>query len=146
MTNQIVATPRDFLDVVRLRFGKLGWDVAANAENSVVDCGCFYGPGSEHGLDSLAVNWPTEVLNWDNPPFARIDEFSAKHVQQQARGAASLLIGPAAVCTGWFIKNVAPYAYVMLLTPRVFKKEIRDCFLAYYHPARIVGQETWRWR
>ncbi len=146
MSNQVVSTPREFLDVVERRFGEICWDLAANEDNHVTRDGRYFGPGSRYASDSLDASWRDLGLSWLNPPFAQIAAFSRRAAQEYRKTAGGiLLIGPAAVCTGWFVEHVAPHAYVFELAPRVFKKEIRDCILAYYHPAQLVGRETWRW-
>lgn len=144
-SNQEVATPREFLDAFEHRFGRIGFDLAANADNKVVPF--HYGPGSELGENSLAEDWTLlrDGPLWLNPPFKAIAPWAKKAAAESTHEPIALL-APAAVCTGWFVDHVAPYAYVFELTPRVFKAEIRDCILALFTPEGYVGRETWRWR
>lgn len=152
MSNEIVSTPRGFLDVVEARFGSIKWDLAANGDNDVTHAGRYLGPGSIWSENTLTYDWTKpEGLCWLNPPFSRhtmptflgMLEKCAQNFEQMN---GILLLVPAAVCTNWFREFVAPSAYVFELSPRVFKKEVRDVILAYYHPARLVGREPWRWR
>lgn len=143
--NQEVATPREFLEAFEQRFGRIGFDLAANASNAVVPF--YYGPGSDLGEDSLSEDWTLvrEGPLWLNPPSKTIAPWAQKAANESTQEPIAMLV-PAAVCTGWFIQHVAPHAYVFELTPRVFKAEIRDCILAMFTPEGYVGRETWRWR
>lgn len=150
MSNQTVPTPLDFIMAVENRFGHIRFDLAANAVNAVtgrMKGGRWFGPAGQKP-DALAPDlaWPTDGLNWCNPPFDNIAAFAEQAAAQRKLGCRVAMIGPAAVCTGWFVKHVAPHAYVFELTPRVFKVNIRDCVLALYEPAGYVGRETWRWK
>lgn len=150
--NQIVVTPRPFLDAVEKRFGPIVFDLAATAENCVSD-GDYYGPGSHLGEDSLAKGWRIgrPGVRFLNPPFSDRDQpisLWAKRCAEMRRPASGpiLLLCPAAVCTVWFRTWVAPHAYVLELYPRVFGKEIRDCILAVYAPEGYLGRTTWDWQ
>ncbi len=151
MTDQFVPTPIEFIAAVEKRFGPIGFDLAANATNRVkvheTIKPIWFGPGGREP-DALAegLDWPTNVFNWLNPPFDNIEAFAKKAAEQRQLGARIAMIGPASVCTGWFVKYVAPHAYVFELTPRVFKVQIRDCILALYEPSGYRGRETWRWK
>ena len=144
-SNQEVATPREFLDAFEQRFGRIGFDLAANADNKVVPF--FYGPGSDLGEDSLREDWTLvrEGPLWLNPPFKTIAPWARKAAAESTHEPIAMLV-PAAVCTGWFVEHVAPFAYVFELTPRVFSTQIRDCILAMFTPEGYVGRETWRWK
>lgn len=146
MSNQNVATPREFLKAVEDRFGPITFDLAAHAGNAVARH--YFGPGSDAGTDALACDWPgtgTGLL-WLNPPFKHIEPWAKKCAESRAAGSRIALLVPAAVCTNWFIEHVKDNAYVFELTPRVFKTEIRDCILAMFTPEGYVGRETWRWK
>lgn len=146
MSNQSVATPREFLGAVEKRFGLIGFDLAASSDNAVV--GGFYGPGSSLGRFSLMEDWDSlgaqADLLWLNPPFKTIAPWAEKAARSENVRIA--MLAPASVCTNWFIEHVKPNAYVLELTPRVFKTEIRDCILALFTPEGYVGRETWRWK
>lgn len=145
MSNQEVPTPREFLDAVEKRFGKLGWDLAATPENSVT------GPRRCFTLleDSLSdlCNWDSRPLGitWLNPPFAKIRPWVEKASKIRGIwGQGPLVLLPAAVCTDWFNTYVRNYAKVYELFPRVFKTEIRDCILCDYRDN--PGRELWVWK
>jgi hypothetical protein len=153
--NQVVVTPRPFLDAVGRRFGKLTWDLAANATNSVAGSSYYFGPGSQFGEDSLEADWAATTLYqenlWLNSPFSDrnqpMHKWMAKCAAEQKRIHSPILaLIPAAVCTVWFRTWVAPNAYILELFPRVFSVEIRDCILAVFHPARFLGRAAWDWQ
>jgi DNA N-6-adenine-methyltransferase (Dam) len=149
--NQIVVTPRPFLDAVEKRFGPIVFDLAATAENRVGPL--YFGPGSPLGEDSLLKDWRigNPGVRFLNPPYSDRDQpisLWAKRCAEMRRPASGpiLLLCPAAVCTVWFRTWVAPHAYVLELYPRVFGKEIRDCILAVYAPEGYLGRTTWDWQ
>ena len=149
--NQVVVTPRPFLDAVEGAFGRIVVDLAANVENAVAPA--YFGTGSHLGVDSLAADWragPPGDL-WLNPPFS--DRSQPMHMWArkcaEMRGKVKgpiLLLAPAAVCTVWFRTWVAPHAFVFELFPRVFGSQIRDCILASYSPEGYRGRQPWDWQ
>jgi phage N-6-adenine-methyltransferase len=153
--NQIVRTPREFIYAVEARFGGIVADLAANAENAIAPV--YFGQGSQHGEDSLTANWRRLGslagigLRWLNPPYSDraqpIARWAMKCAEMRGKvdGPIAFLV-PAAVCTTWFRRHVAPHAYVFELFPRVFDKQIRDCILALYTPEGYVGREPWDWK
>jgi len=73
--HQNIRTPRDVLDAVERRFGRITIDLAAeNREASV--CDLFI----DEAQDSLsdATVWPTAGVLWLNPPFKKIDPWASK--------------------------------------------------------------------
>ena len=148
-TNQIVSTPADLISAVEKRFGRISWDLAANAENYKSHSKWrYFGPGSPIEESAFMRDWEAlGDLAWLNPPFADIEPWAERCASSvlQHRQRIALLI-PASVCTGYFIEHVKRYAYVFELTPRPFKKEVRDCILALYEPSLYTGRETWNWR
>jgi phage N-6-adenine-methyltransferase len=149
VSNQIVSTPREFIDAVEERFGCITFDLAANAENSKAMCETeYFGPGSKHGENAFLKSWQgLGDLAWLNPPFADIEPWaercalSCKLYKQRIA-----LLVPAAVCTNYFVNHINPHAYRFELTPRIFKVEIRDCVLAMYEPGGYTGIQTWNWK
>ncbi len=146
-TNQVVRTPKLFLDAVVRRFGPIDVDLAANAENAVAPR--WLGPGSPLAENSLVVPWAQfnrGGLGFCNPPFKVIAPWAAQHAKARLAGMRTALLVPASICTSWYRELVAPHSYVFELFPRVFPVEIRDCLLCLYEPAGYKGRETWEWR
>lgn len=146
MANDLVPTPREFLDAVESRFGTIDFDIAANKQNNVTQSYRFFGPGSTLAENALTVDWPHFGLNWLNPPFSNIAGFAKKACAERYMGAKTAMLMPASVCTNYFSDYVRKHAYVFELMPRVFKKEIRDCILALFTPEGYVGREEWIWK
>lgn len=154
---QVVGTPRDLLDAVEARFGKMTFDLAATAENSVVGGGGFkhYGLGSEIAADALLQDWSRLKGNlWLNPPYANIKEWAEKcrhtslGVSVKPRGQIFLLI-PASVGSNWWAQYVDRRAAVFFLSPRItfvnhatpYPKDV--CLCIYGASQRY---ECWRWK
>jgi DNA N-6-adenine-methyltransferase (Dam) len=65
-------TPADFIARLEARIGRsFGCDVAAT--RALAKAPTYFGPDHEDPdrRDCLAVPWPTDVLNWMNPPYGR---------------------------------------------------------------------------
>lgn len=155
-------TPPAFLRAVEARFGRITWDLAANAANSVCG-GRYFGPGSSWGEDSLERAWdmiPGAGLLWLNPPFENIPRWVAKCADEATRGARIALLVPAAVSTNWFADHVEESAFVLPVRPRFpfvgqapnpktgkIDPYPKDLMLCVYNPPTVfhVGFETWRW-
>lgn len=142
-SKQDYQTPREFLDVVELRFGKITHDLAATSKNAV--CDAFFGPDD----DSLAQDWSRlgGVL-WLNPPYANIEPWARKCAF--TGGSEILLLVPASVGSVWYARYVHPFSIVHALSPRPsfdgknpFPK---DLILAQYTPMRPAPLQLWRWK
>lgn len=149
---QVVGTPRDLLDAVEARFGRLTFDLAATKENSVTGPAYFFGPGSTCGEDALVESWSALKGNlWLNPEFGSIKEWAAKccmTLSEKPRGRIFLLI-PASVGSNWWAEYVDKKAAVFFLSPRItfkghttaYPKDVAIC--CYGAP---YGYECWRWK
>jgi phage N-6-adenine-methyltransferase len=148
-SRQDYSTPRDFLEAVEKRFGKISCDLAAIVQNSV--CEQFLGPGSLYAADSLTCNWHRYGgLYWLNPPFANIEPWARKCAEESALGAKILFLVPASVGSRWFEKYVFNKAEVYFLAPRLsFDGEHpfpKDCMLCYYSRDQLYDCQFWRWK
>lgn len=151
-SKQDIGTPRCFIDAVERRFGRIVFDLAANASNAV--CEDFYGPGSTRGENSLVSPWNLSGaartgLLYLNPPFDPIAPWSAKCAQHwQRRGLIGLLV-PSARGSNWFQQYVRPFAYVLDLGDRIqfngedhkYPKDLIFCLYGY----GFVGEGYWHW-
>lgn len=162
-SKQDYGTPRAFLDAFESRFGRIVWDLAANAGNSV--CGDrYFGPGSRWGEDSLERAWdslpgvPRAGLRWLNYPFGAARLWMPKVALEAAFGSRLAVLGPAAVATNWFAKYVEGRALVMPIRPRLTFEGVpvnpktgkvdpfvKDLMLMIYAPDIARGFHTWRW-
>lgn len=108
-SKQDYTTPPEFVAACVKRFGPIGFDLAATAENRVVPD--HFGPGSEHNDNGLGLLW--RELNgvlWLNPPFGNIAAWAAACALESQQGAEILFLVPASVGANWFWDHVAPYA------------------------------------
>lgn len=156
-SEQTVATPRNFLDAVEVRFGKLVWDLAATKENGVVRGRSLHRFGPDHietgKRDALINDWTKLKGNlWLNPPYSDIAPWAKKCVSrsgEQARAAPIFLLVPASVGSNWFADYVFERALVFFLSPRlvfvghtqVYPKDLILACYGYKPEFRL-----WRWR
>ena len=152
---QEVGTPREFLDAVEERFGRLRWDLAADETNHVTEG--WSGPGSTVQPDSLKGAWWAlpEGLLWLNPPYAKIGPWAEKCSRWRevdswnaTRQRIAFLV-PASVGTNWFAAHVDRKALVLFLSPRLTfvghtQSYPKDLMLAVY--GARPGYECWRWK
>lgn len=151
-STQSVATPWDLIRAVEGRFGRLGFDLAADATNTKVP-GSWLGPG---GLreDSLAADWAPLLagrLGWLNPEYADIQPWAAKAASERDAGARIAMLVPASVDSLWFSQHVLRKALVLALQPRVpfighkhgYPKPLVLCV---YGPGVVAAFDCWRWK
>jgi hypothetical protein len=152
-SEQIVCTPRELLDAVEARFGKLDFDLAATRENSVVggDGDSHFGSGSALCNDSLGADWSqVEGRLWLNPPFAAIRIWARKCAETPTGSTTRriFLLVPLTTAT-WACDFVHGKALVLALVPRVkfvghktaFPKDI---MIAVF--GEPPGFEVWQWK
>lgn len=153
-SKQDYGTPREFLDAVERRFGKVAWDLAAHEGNAVV--GHYYGPGSDFAADSLGpeADWdfvgdcyPDGVL-WLNPQFGETARWVSRCAAYGGKAALCVLT-PASVGTEWFNSFVHGRAIVYALRPRLTfvgckDPYSKDLMLSVY--GRGTGFQTWKWK
>lgn len=138
-------TPRDFLDAVERRFGKIAFDLAAHQRNKVTED--FYSKRQ----DSLKQAWFRIPGNlWLNPPFGTIPKWAKKCALEAKRGATILFLVPASVGSEWFYEHCHKKALVLPLRGRIkFKGQshgfMKDLMLVAYGVGK-KGFQPWRWR
>lgn len=150
-SEQIVCTPPEFIEAVTKRFGGIGWDLAALAENSVMrntNRAAYFGPdhANEENRDSLKVSWGSAALQWLNPPFGNIAPWAEKAASCGSRVA---MLVPASVGSNWFRDHVHGKAFVLALSPRLkfvghassFPKDLMLCI----YGLGVHGFDVWRW-
>jgi phage N-6-adenine-methyltransferase len=152
-SKQDYGTPKDLLDAIRHRLGIWGfdWDLAASAENTVVQ-------ESEDGKrhydekdNALVQEWyKIEGWSWLNPPFADIKPWVKKAYEESQMGAHIVMLVPTSFAE-WWRDWVEGKCYVVHLQGRV---TFVDCTTAYpkdvslliYTPFGFKGSELWGWR
>lgn len=143
----MVRTPPEFIAAVEERFGRIGVDLAATEENTVVRSGFGYFPN----INALTEEWTGGSLRWLNPPFANIGPWARRCAEESARGCRVALLIPASVGSDWFNSWVRPFAYVFELAPRLTFVGHSSCYpkdliLALYEKQRLTGRAAWRWK
>jgi phage N-6-adenine-methyltransferase len=147
-SEQVVATPDNFIKAITNKFGPISVDLAATNDNKV--CENHLGPGSIF-TDSLQVAWhKLQGLLYLNPPFGNIKPWISKCAEEMKKGAQILLLVPASISSKWFAECGYPYASVFALTPRLtFKTHMqvfpKDLMLLYFYDF-ASGFKVWNWK
>lgn len=144
-SKQDYGTPRDFLTVVVQKFGPIGLDVSASAENAVVPR--FY----DVSLNGLTQTWwNPDGIAWCNPEFGQCADWTAKAAHEWwSNGHPSLLLVPASVDSNWWARSVHERARVYFVGGRLKFVGAVDVYpkpLALLHYGGTPGYEPWRWR
>ncbi len=151
-SKQDYETPREFIHLIEVRFGKIFLDLAADHLNSK----------GEHFLggavDSLKQDW-LEIskgeLCWLNPPFGTIRPWARKCAKEAEQGAKILLLVPASVDSNWWTDFVHHKAAVLFLSPRISfdgkNPYPKPCALCCYGFGMLTANppvvyEPWRWK
>jgi phage N-6-adenine-methyltransferase len=148
-SRQTYATPKDFINAVVNRFGSLGFDLAADAQNTKAKR--YYTEAD----NSLIQPWHCiEVRGalFLNPPFDNIAPWAEKCAYEARLGAKILFLTPASVGSNWFADYVHQKALVLALTGRLCFDPLhpkwgypKDCILSCYNIEQI-NFGVWRWK
>lgn len=149
-SEQVVRTPRAFLDAVECRFGDIQWDLAATRDNCVAPNSLsYFGPDhvTPDNRDGLAAPWEAGCLHWCNPPFDNIKAWTARAA---SIGSRVLMLLPASIGSEWFAKHVHGKAYVLALRQRLTfvghsHPYPKDLMIAVYGFG-LTGFDVWRWQ
>jgi phage N-6-adenine-methyltransferase len=150
-------TPKEFLEAVkkRLHIAEFIMDLAASPENAIAET--YY---TEED-DALIQPWALWGSEWCfcNPPYADIEPWVAKAVNEAEKGAHVAMLVPASVGSNWWKMWVEPYAYQSFLNGRLcfipnwkeqgFKQPPlypKDCALLLYTSWGFLGHECWSWK
>lgn len=151
-SKQDYQTPRDFIEAVEKRFGKLAIDLAARSTNA--QARKFVSPK----VNSLGMNWSSYFPNdvcWLNPPFAKIGPWAQKcseYAYNTRNGSGIILfLTPASVGSNWFAKHVDGVARVLFLQGRLTFVGAttcypKDCILSIFGNEVTAGYEVWKWK
>lgn len=113
-SEQSVRTPPEFLMAVEGSFGKIMFDLAASADNSVAND--WY----DKEENSLMKRWPATVgLHWLNPEFANIAPWAMKCAESRTPKAPITLLAPASIGSNWYWDYCHDQATTLVLHPRL---------------------------
>lgn len=129
------------MDAVEDVWGKMTFDLAANADNAKAPD--YY----TEEQDSLSQSWDIPGSLWLNPPYSRIGLWAKKCAESQRR---VFLLVPASTGSNWFRDYVWDYATVSFLAPRLtfdghkdpYPKDLMLCV----YGGRVEPARLWRWR
>jgi phage N-6-adenine-methyltransferase len=149
-SKQDYGTPWEFVRAVEKRFGRLDVDLAARSDNAKAPA--FIGPDQ----DSLSVPWAAyfrarSMLAWLNPPFADIEPWAAKCLEETRApsGLRVIMLTPASVGSNWFAAHVHRKALVLALNGRITFEGTKDpypkdCMLSLFGFGE-TGFDVWKW-
>jgi phage N-6-adenine-methyltransferase len=143
---QEVETPTELIRAVERRFGLIGFDLAASAQNAKARQ--FF----TRADDALTQNWalgPSVRVAWLNPEFGDVEPWAEKCRAVRRLSRWTLMLVPMGT-QDWATEHMWGQAYVLKLKGRVqfvghsqgFPK---DLVLAAYGFS-MVGEEVWDWR
>lgn len=145
-STQEVRTPRVLLRAVRALLGIDAFtvDLAATRENTVARN--FYSKQA----NALRHPWHLGGWNWLNPEFGTIAPWVRKAHEEQALGAKTIVLVPAAVGANWWRDWVHGKAQVLLLNGRITfvghaQPYPKDCALLVYAADWAPGYRIWSW-
>jgi phage N-6-adenine-methyltransferase len=144
-SEQTVETPKDFLDAIAARFGRLDFDLACTKENAKAPRPVTSG--------SLELDWSQFTGNlWLNPPYTDLGAWASKCRSESIKSHKwnhILLLTPASVGSNWWSKHVDGQAAVYFLSPRLTfvghsSSYPKDLALSVYGEKPVY--ECWRWK
>jgi phage N-6-adenine-methyltransferase len=147
-SEQVVATPLDFLSKVKTRLGidDFVMDLAATDDNTVTEKGWY-----TEEQNSLNQNWYFDGWCWLNPPYSDIRPWVSKACDEADKGAHIAMLVPASTGSNWWHNYVDGAAYITFLNGRITfighdKPYPKDLALLLYAPFLMGGSCIWRWK
>lgn len=119
-SEQVVETPREFLEAVEARFGPIDIDLACTRDNRVVERGIFFPEN-----DALSEDFPWRRYEdwncWLNPEFANVHPWVEKAARESRylKKGRIFVLAPASVGANWFARHVHGAAMVLFLEQRL---------------------------
>ncbi len=144
-SRQDFGTPVEYLDAIAHRFGRIEFDLAARADNTVaID---FHGPDT----DSLRQDWslPGVRVAFLNPPFENIRPWAAKCESVRMLPRWTIMLVPASMGSLWWRDHVLGKCQADGI-PRMQFREATGLYpkdlacLAYGFG--VAGSGYWDWR
>lgn len=152
MSNQTWETPPEFIAAVERRYGKIGFDLAASAQNRKAEA--FYSEADDAltaPWDSIATATGHKVkVAWLNPPFADIEPWAKKCAEVRWLPRWTLMLVPASMGSLWWARNVNPFAQSFGI-PRLKFVGAKDPYpkdlaLIVYGFGCLPANGYWDWR
>ena len=150
VSEQSVKTPANFMRAVKIMFGNIVVDLAANSQNAQVH------PYISPEVDSLNYCWHEIALVndgwfWLNPPFKNTGDWMKKCAHESYMGARVLSLVLASVGSNWYRDFVHGKAYEIYLNGRLtFEGHTspypKDLMLLVWTPLPMPGKTIWDWR
>lgn len=147
-SEQVVATPADFLRKVRNRLGidDFVFDLAASDDNTVTEKGWY-----TEEVNALTKSWHYDGWCWLNPPYNDITPWVKKAKEEAYEGAQIAMLVPSSTGSNWWREHVEGSAYITFLNGRITfvghtKPYPKDLSLLLYAPFLEGGSTIWRWR
>lgn len=147
-SRQNYGTPKEFIEAVEKRFGKIIFDLAAEEHNT--KCEKFFSEKDNSLAQPWARLFPSENL-WLNPPYSSIKDWAKKCSEESLnRHGLILFLVPASIGSNWYAEYVHNKSMVLALSPRLtFEGEKssfpKDLILAIYSNG-FKGFDIWRWK
>lgn len=153
-SEQSVGTPPEFIkSVQRLLDDSFEWDLAADANNTVVKDDWYDGSKRFYSEqdDSLKQDWHKIAgWGWCNPPFEKLEPWVQKAYEESRKGAKVAMLVPASVGTLWWNHYVDKKAHVLFVRPRITfvghnTPYPKDLALLLYTKYVRGGYRCWDW-
>lgn len=147
-SEQVVATPWEFIHACERRWGDFVWDLAATNENSKAS------KYIDERANSLTVDWHklTPGNLWLNPPFSDIAPWARKCWLEMDKGAKIFFLVPASIDSNWWAECVHDQACVLPLHPRIkfeghdslYQKPLTLCLFGTAEAPGYPGRWLWK--
>lgn len=146
-SEQVVATPWEFIHAVEKKFGPLHCDLAATDDNHKAPT--WITPEQ----DTFTQSWADILsggLGWLNPEFDPMKLWACKCAHEQQKGAEFLMLSPASIGANWFWDFVQPFATVYSVGRMIFEGSKdpypKDLILSHYNPKPNHELQRWKWK
>lgn len=158
-SKQDYQTPKNFIQAVENRFGKISFDLAASAHNTQHER-YFAAPGSEdlfaegydlfaQDLGALSKTVARRSIMWLNPEFKRIEPYAEKIATAKLVNEVRIgFLVPASIGSNWYRDFVYGKSATKHLHGRLCFDGIhpfpKDCLFALFGDSEL-GTTIWEW-
>lgn len=147
-SKQDFGTPPEFIAAVERRFGRVGFDLAAHADN------CVHPQYFSETDDALQHDWaalalPVGQVAWLNPPFGDLRPWAAKCESVRSLNRWTLMLCPASMGSRWWAEHVLGKCQADGITRMTFRGADsmypKDLALLAYGFG-VNGHGFWAWK